>query len=338
VFYDLAKIVVKAGDGGNGVVAFRREKYVPRGGPSGGDGGDGGSVYLAAEAGLRTLVDFKYKAHYRAGRGEHGRGKEQRGRNGEDLHLRVPVGTVVRDARTGEVLADLTAPGQTVLVARGGKGGRGNARLATPKDPAPRRAEPGRPGEERWLELELKLLADVGLVGLPNAGKSTLLAAVSNARPRIADYPFTTLQPHLGLVGVEEGESFVMADIPGLIAGAHAGAGLGHEFLRHVERTRILVQVVDVGSDAGLRPEEAFATVDRELALYNPQLARRPRLIAANKIDLPGAGDNLRRLQQAVGDRYEIFPLSAATGEGVRPLIYRLAAWLRDHDRAAEQG
>lgn len=329
MFYDLARILVKAGDGGNGAVAFRREKYVPRGGPSGGDGGDGGSVYLVADPGLRTLVDFKYKTHYRAERGEHGRGKEQRGSNGADLYLRVPVGTVVRDAETKQVLADLVEPGQKVMVARGGRGGRGNARLARPQEPAPRYAEEGRPGEERWLELELKVLADVGLVGLPNAGKSTLLAAISNARPKIAPYPFTTLEPHLGLVAVEEGESFVVADIPGLIAGAHAGVGLGHEFLRHVERTRVLVQVIDVGSQGEIPVEEAYATIEKELALYNPELATRPRVIAANKMDLPAAAQNLERLKAAVGGRYEIYPIAAATGQGVRPLVYRLAGLLR---------
>ena len=338
LFYDRAKIFVKAGDGGSGAVAFRREKYVPRGGPSGGDGGDGGSVYLVAHGGLRTLVDFKYQTHYRAERGEHGRGKEQRGRNGADLVLRVPVGTVVKDAQTQEVLADLVADGQKVRVARGGRGGRGNARLATPQDPAPRWAEKGEPGEERWIELELKLLADVGLVGLPNAGKSTLLAAISNARPKIAPYPFTTREPHLGVVAVGEGESFVVADIPGLIAGAHAGLGLGHEFLRHIERTRILVQVVDVGSEEGVPVEEAFRTVGEELTLYNPELAARPRIVAANKMDLPAAEDNLRRLEQAVGECYEIFPISAATGRGLKALVTRLAALLRDHDRAGDQG
>lgn len=331
MFYDLARILVKAGDGGKGAVAFRREKYVPRGGPSGGDGGDGGSVYLVADPGLRTLVDFKYKTHYRAERGEHGRGKEQRGANGADLVLRVPVGTVVKDAASGEVLADLVEAGQRVLVARGGRGGRGNARLARPQEPAPRYAEEGQPGEERWLELELKVLADVGLVGLPNAGKSTLLAAISNARPKIAPYPFTTLEPHLGLVAVEEGASFVVADIPGLIAGAHAGVGLGHEFLRHVERTRILVQVIDVGSQGEISVEEAYTAVAEELALYNPELAARPRVLAANKMDLPAAAQNLERLRAFIGGRHEIYPIVAATGQGVSALVYRLAALLREN-------
>lgn len=329
MFYDLARILVKAGDGGNGAVAFRREKYVPRGGPSGGDGGKGGSIYLVADPGLRTLVDFKYRSHYRAGRGEHGRGKEQQGAAGADLTLRVPPGTVVREAATGEVLADLVEPGQKVLVARGGRGGRGNASLARPGEPAPRYAEKGEPGEERWLLLELKVLADVGLIGLPNAGKSTLLAAISKARPKIAPYPFTTLVPHLGLVAVDEGESFVVADIPGLIAGAHAGAGLGHAFLRHVERTRVLVQVIDVGSEGEPSVEEAFATVEQELGLYHPALLTRPRLVAANKMDLPAAETNLARLRAAVGARHEIYPMAAATGQGVWPLVYRLAGLLR---------
>jgi GTP-binding protein len=277
------------------------------------------------DPGLRTLVDFRYQRHYKAERGQHGMGKNMHGRQGEDLILRVPPGTVVRDAATGEVIADLVYPGQEAVVARGGRGGRGNARFATAVNRAPRLAEKGEPGEERWLELELKLLADVGLVGFPNAGKSTLIARVSAARPKIASYPFTTLVPNLGVVRVGEGRSFVMADIPGLIEGAHAGAGLGHHFLRHTQRTRLLVHVLDIAGSEGRDPLQDFEIVNRELALYDPDLAARPMLVAANKMDLPGAAENLERLRGALGDRYEIFPISALNGEGIAPLIYRLA-------------
>ncbi|SHE86014.1 GTP-binding protein [Desulfofundulus australicus DSM 11792] len=325
MFYDTAKIYVRGGDGGNGCVAFRREKYVPEGGPAGGDGGRGGNVILKVDPGLRTLVDFRYQRHYKAERGQHGMGKNMHGRQGEDLILRVPPGTVVRDAATGEVIADLVYPGQEAVVARGGRGGRGNARFATAVNRAPRLAEKGEPGEERWLELELKLLADVGLVGFPNAGKSTLIARVSAARPKIASYPFTTLVPNLGVVRVGEGRSFVMADIPGLIEGAHAGAGLGHHFLRHTQRTRVLVHVLDIAGSEGRDPLQDFEIVNRELALYDPDLAARPMVVAANKMDLTGAAENLERLRGALGDRYEIFPISALDGEGTAPLIYRLA-------------
>lgn len=328
MFYDTAKIYVKGGDGGNGCVAFLREKYVPDGGPAGGDGGRGGNVILKVDPGLRTLVDFRFQRHYRAERGQHGMGKNMHGKNGRDLILRVPPGTVVRDAATGEVIADLVHPGQEVVVARGGRGGRGNARFASPVNKAPRMAEKGEPGEERWLELELKLLADVGLVGFPNVGKSTIISRVSAARPKIADYPFTTLVPNLGVVRLDEGRSFVMADIPGLIEGAHAGAGLGHQFLRHTERTRLLVHVLDVSGSEGRDPLQDFEIVNRELALYDPNLAARPMVIAANKMDLPGARENLARLQEALGDKYEIFPLSALTGEGLSPFVYRLGELL----------
>ncbi|MGB9826138.1 MAG: GTPase ObgE, partial [Desulfofundulus sp.] len=277
------------------------------------------------DPGLRTLVDFRYQRHYKAQRGQHGMGKNMHGRQGDDLVLRVPPGTLVRDAATGEVIADLVHPGQEVVVARGGRGGRGNARFVSAVNRAPRMAEKGEPGEERWLELELKLLADVGLVGFPNAGKSTLIARVSAARPKIADYPFTTLVPNLGVVRVGEGRSFVMADIPGLIEGAHAGAGLGHRFLRHTERTRLLVHVLDMAGSEGRDPLKDFEIINRELALYDPALAARPMVVAANKMDLPGSGENLERLREFLGDRYEIFPVSALNGEGIAPLIYRLA-------------
>ncbi|ADG83358.1 GTPase ObgE [Thermincola potens] len=328
MFYDQAKIYVKGGDGGNGVVAFRREKYVPEGGPNGGDGGKGGNVVFQADEGLRTLVDFRYQRHYKAARGEHGGGKNMHGKNAEDLIVRVPVGTVVKDAETGEFLADFTQHGQTAVIARGGRGGRGNARFATAQNKAPAFAEKGEPGEERWVELELKVLADVGLIGFPNVGKSTLISVVSAAKPKIADYHFTTLVPNLGVVFVDEGKSFVMADIPGLIEGAHAGAGLGHDFLRHTERTRVLVHVLDISGSEGRDPIEDYKTINHELQLYNEELAQRIQVIAANKMDLPGAEENLARLQEYLGDKHEIFPMSAAVAEGVKPLVYRLAELL----------
>ncbi len=324
MFYDRAKIYVRGGDGGNGCVAFRREKYVPEGGPWGGDGGRGGSVIFRGDGGLRTLVDFRYRRHYKAERGQHGRGKNMHGRSAENLVVRVPLGTIIRDAGSGELLGDITKEGQEVVVARGGRGGRGNARFAGPHNKAPGMAEKGEPGEERWVVLELKLLADVGLVGYPNAGKSTLIARVSAARPKIADYPFTTLVPNLGVVTLGEGNSFVMADIPGLIEGAHSGAGLGHDFLRHVERTRVLVHVVDMAGTEGRDPLEDFRVINRELRLYNEKLAARPQVIAANKMDLPGSEENLARLREELGNNYEIFPISAVTGQGVRDLVTRV--------------
>lgn len=329
LFYDEAKIYVKGGDGGNGIVAFRREKYVPLGGPSGGDGGRGGSVILQADTGLRTLVDFRYRTHYRAERGRHGEGKNRHGRDALDLLIRVPVGVVVRDAATGQVIADLLTGGQQVVVATGGRGGRGNARFVTKNNKAPKYAEKGEPGGERWLLLELKLLADVGLIGMPNAGKSTLLACISAARPKIADYPFTTIIPNLGVVGVGQENSFVAADIPGLIAGAHQGAGLGLKFLRHIERTRLLVHVIDVSL-----PEEEvldnWQTVMAELRHYNQNLALRPQVIAANKTDIPGSDTKVALLKQHLGKSYPVFPVSAVTGAGIEALLYHLSAALAD--------
>lgn len=330
MFFDKAKIFVKGGDGGNGCVAMRREKYIPEGGPWGGDGGHGGDVVFRADEGLRTLVDFRYKRHYKADRGRHGEGKNMHGASGGDLFVRVPVGTVVRDFETGELIADLVGDGQEVVVARGGRGGRGNARFATPQNKAPKMAEKGEPGEERWLNLELKLLADVGLVGFPNAGKSTLISQVSAAKPKIANYPFTTVTPNLGVVRVDDGHSFVMADIPGLIEGAHAGVGLGHEFLRHVERTRLLVHVLDTAGSEGRDPVEDFRVTNRELSLYNTVIGERPQVIAANKIDLSGAEENLAKLREAYGNKYEIFPISALTGSGVEALVYRVSALLEE--------
>lgn len=328
MFYDQAKIYVKGGDGGAGAVAFRREKYVPEGGPSGGDGGRGGSVIFIGDEGLRTLVDFRYKRHYKADRGEHGEGKNMHGKGGEDSILRIPVGTLVKDADTGEILADLTEHGQKVIVAKGGRGGRGNARFLSNTNKAPTLAENGEPGEERWLQLELKLLADVGLVGFPNVGKSTLISRVSAAKPKIADYHFTTLVPNLGVVQMDQGESFVIADIPGLIEGAHTGAGLGHEFLRHTERTRLIVHVLDVSGSEGRDPLEDFRIIQTELGQYSALLAERPMLIAANKIDITGAEENLARLRSELGEDHEIYAISAATGMGLSELMYRIAELL----------
>lgn len=319
MFIDQARVFVKGGDGGNGIVAFRREKYVPLGGPSGGDGGRGGSVIFKADEGMSTLLDFRYKRHFKAARGTHGQGKNMHGAGAEDLMVRVPVGTIIKDEATGEVIADLVSPGQEATVARGGRGGKGNARFATAINKAPSFSENGEPGEERWIRLELKLLADVGLVGFPNAGKSTLISRISAARPKVADYPFTTLVPNLGVVETRHHESFVVADIPGLIEGAHAGAGLGHDFLRHIERTRVLLFVLDAAQTEGRDVVEDYEILCRELKLHNPELADRPYLIVANKMDIPTAAENADRLKTRWGDK--VFNVSAATGDGTVALI-----------------
>ena len=289
MFVDVAKINLKAGKGGDGAVAFRREKYEPAGGPYGGDGGDGGSIVLVADEGIRTLMDFRYKRHYKAETGENGRTKKQFGKSGQNLTLKLPVGTLVKDANTGKVIVDMKEHNQEFTIVKGGKGGRGNAKFATATRQAPRFAEPGRPGEERDIVLELKLLADVGLIGFPNVGKSTILSIVSEAKPKIANYHFTTLKPNLGVVKIEEGQSFVIADIPGLIEGAHEGVGLGHDFLRHVERTRVLVHVLDGSGIEGRNPIEDFYSINEELLKYNPKLGEKPQIIVANKMDLPQA-------------------------------------------------
>ena len=327
MFFDEAKIYVKAGDGGNGCVSFRREKFVPFGGPDGGDGGKGGDVYLIADPHINTLIHFKKRAHFKAQSGQHGRGKKQAGKNGQDLYIPVPLGTVVRDANTGEFIADLVEPGQKVLVAKGGKGGRGNAAFATPVNQAPRFAERGEPGQERWLYLELKLIADVGIVGVPNAGKSTLLAAVTAARPKIAPYPFTTLEPNLGVVTVGDYD-FVLADIPGLIEGAHRGAGLGHKFLRHIERTRLIIHLLDGLSPNPLRDFEA---INRELALFSERLAAKPQIVAFNKMDIPEVREKWPKVRDALVEAgYGVYPISAATGEGVWELMRAVAALLQE--------
>lgn len=322
MFYDYTKINVKAGDGGNGSSAFRREKYVPYGGPSGGDGGQGGSIILKADSGLRTLVDFRYQTHYKGDRGQHGQGSSMHGRSADDVYLRVPIGTLVKDPDTGRVLADLIHQDQEYLAAQGGKGGRGNRHFKTARNTAPTYAENGDKGQERWLVLELKLLADVSLVGFPNVGKSTIISQVSAARPKIADYHFTTLSPNLGLVKLEDGQSFVMADIPGLIEGAAEGAGLGHRFLRHTERTRIIIHVLDVAGSEGRDPYEDFLLINKELEKYSPKLIKRPMLIAANKMDITGADEKLEDFMKKA-EAYEVFPVSAATGQGLRELVYR---------------
>lgn len=322
-FYDRARIELCAGDGGNGIVSFRREKYVPTGGPSGGDGGDGGSIILEVDTNLSTLIDFSYRSHYKADRGQHGQGSAKHGRSGDDVVLRVPPGTQVKDASTGELLADLTLAGQRYVAARGGRGGRGNIHFASATRQAPRFSEMGERGEERELLLELKLLADVALVGYPNAGKSTFIAAASAARPKIADYPFTTLIPNLGVVSLGPGESFVLADVPGLIEGAHSGAGLGHDFLRHIERTRAIFHIVDVAALDGRDPVQDYEVINRELMLYNPALAERPQIVLANKIDLLQSDEKIEALKERVTqDGRRFLTISAATGEGVRQALY----------------
>ena len=321
MFVDYAKIYLKGGDGGNGIVAFRREKYVPMGGPSGGDGGRGGNVIFVADEGLSTLMDFKYHKHFKAKRGSHGMGKNMHGAGGEDLVIRVPVGTVIFDDDNDAVIADLTQADQEVIVARGGRGGRGNARFSNSANRAPSISENGEPGQERWIRLELKLLADVGLVGFPNAGKSTLISVISAAKPKIADYPFTTLVPNLGVVQTRSHDSFVVADIPGLIEGAHQGTGLGHDFLRHVERTRVLLFVLDTAQTEGRDCLEDYEVLRRELEAFNPEIASRPFLIVANKMDLPDAAANLPRLQDEFGEA--VLPISAAIGQGIDSLVDR---------------
>jgi len=332
MFVDEATITVRAGDGGDGVVSFRREKFEPRGGPNGGDGGDGGNVYLRVKADMRTLLDFRYRTIFRAERGRPGTSKKRRGRDGQDVIIPVPPGTVVYDLDLGQQVADLTWPGQTLLVARGGKGGRGNASFATPSRQAPRFCQRGAPGEERHLRLELKLLADVGVIGYPNVGKSSLIAKVSAARPEIAPYPFTTLQPNLGVVKFEDFSSFVIADMPGLIVGAHRGVGLGDQFLKHIERTKLLVHVLDASGLEGRDPLQDRLDINRELELYDARLARLEQVIALNKIDLPQARENLPRLrEQLQAEGLAVFAISAVTGEGVRELLNHLRTRLQAH-------
>ena len=337
-FVDEVEITVQAGDGGRGCMSFRREKFVPKGGPDGGDGGDGGHVRVVAEPHLSTLLDLRYQRLYRGKRGQHGRGKDQHGRNGEDRVIRVPLGTLIRDAGTGELIADVETLSGDVVVARGGKGGKGNARFATSRRQAPRFAQPGLPGEERELRLELRLLADVGLIGLPNAGKSTMISAVSAARPKIADYPFTTLVPNLGVVRQGDG-SFVVADIPGLIEGAHRGEGLGHRFLKHVTRTGLLVHVLDVFQLGEQDPKADFETVNRELALFDEELSRKPQIVAASKVDLLPDRSGVRTLEAFFQSRgYRFCAVSAVTGEGMERLRAMIAEGLAERNALAAAG
>ncbi len=321
MFIDEAEIHVVSGHGGNGCVAFRREKYIPRGGPSGGDGGRGGSVHFESSEHLNTLLKFRYRREFRAERGRHGEGSNRHGRDAEDLIVQVPVGTVVHDEATGERLWDFNAPGQRFLAARGGRGGRGNARFATPTYQAPRKAEPGVRGEERVLKLELKLLADVGLVGFPNVGKSTLISRLSAARPKIADYPFTTLEPCLGVVAIDPERSFVMADIPGLIADAHLGRGLGTRFLKHIERTRLLLHLIDAMEHSGRDPVEDYRVILSELESFSPTVAAKPMLLVASRTDIAGSGDRLVKLRDFCRNQgMRLFEISCVTGEGLEEL------------------
>ncbi|MFT4412781.1 GTPase ObgE [Fredinandcohnia humi] len=325
MFVDQVKVYVKGGDGGNGMVAYRREKYVPKGGPAGGDGGKGADVIFQVEEGLRTLMDFRYQRHFKAKRGEHGMSKNQHGKNAEPMIVKVPPGTVITDDDTGEVIADLTKHGQQAVIAKGGRGGRGNSRFATPANPAPEIAENGEPGQERYVNLELKVLADVGLVGFPSVGKSTLLSVVSAAKPKIAEYHFTTIVPNLGVVETEDGRSFVMADLPGLIEGAHQGVGLGHQFLRHIERTRVIVHVIDMSALEGRDPYDDYVTINEELKEYNLRLTERPQIIVANKMDIPEAEENLKTFKEKLSEDVKIFPISAITRQGLRDLLFTIA-------------
>lgn len=339
MFLDTAKISVKAGRGGDGMVAFRREKYVPDGGPWGGDGGRGGNVIFVVDEGLRTLMDFRYNRRFHAKAGEKGMTKGMHGKGAQDLYVKVPQGTTVRDAETGKVLVDLIENGQEFIVARGGRGGRGNIRFATPRNPAPEIAENGEPGEERQLELELKILADVGLVGFPSVGKSTLLSVVSAAKPKIGAYHFTTIVPNIGMVRTKSGESFVMADLPGLIEGASQGVGLGTQFLRHIERTRVILHVIDMSASEGRDPYEDYQTINNELESYNLRLMERPQIIVANKMDMPESAEHLKNFKEKLAAEYDefddlpmIFPISSIAHQGLENLLEATAELLDSTD------
>ncbi|MGX7131863.1 GTPase ObgE [Enterococcus songbeiensis] len=329
MFLDQVTIDVKAGKGGDGMVAFRREKYVPDGGPAGGDGGHGGDIILVVDEGLRTLMDFRYNRHFKALSGENGMSKGMHGRGAEDTFVKVPPGTTVRDAETGALLGDLVDEGQTLVIAKGGRGGRGNTRFASPKNPAPELAENGEPGQERKLELELKVLADVGLVGFPSVGKSTLLSVISSARPKIDAYHFTTLVPNLGMVTSSDGRSYAVADLPGLIEGASQGVGLGTQFLRHIERTRVILHVIDMSGMEGRDPYEDYLAINKELASHNLRLMERPQIIVANKMDMPESEENLKKFKKQIAkektdeyaDDLPIFPISSVTRKGINALL-----------------
>ncbi len=338
-FIDEVKIKVMAGDGGRGCISFRREKFVPRGGPNGGDGGSGGDVVAEADGQLTTLLDLSYQKQYRAGRGEHGRGKEQYGKRGGDRVIKVPVGTVIRDGNTGLILADLTRHGERVVVAAGGRGGMGNARFVSSTNRSPRKTTPGAPGEEKDLQVELKLLADVGIIGLPNAGKSTLIAAITSARPQIADYPFTTLVPNLGVVTTEDETRYIIADIPGLIEGAHRGEGLGDKFLRHISRTTLLIHVLDVTRITLQDPLANWKALNRELELFDAELVKKPQIVVANKIDLPDAQEKVEVLKSALElQQMPFFAVSALAGEGLAELQAFMGQVLAEQEKRPGTG
>src|SRR5699024_3882663 len=325
MYIDQVKVYVKAGDGGAGIAAYRREIYVPKGGPAGGDGGNGGDVIFKVDEGLNTLMDFHYNRHYKAKRGENGMSKNKHGKNAVSLVVDVPPGTTVSDEDTGEVIADLTEHGQEAVIANGGRGGRGNSRFASARNPAPELSENGEPGQERNIKVELKLLADVGLIGFPSAGKSTLLSVVSAAKPRMAYYHFTTLTPNLGVIDTDDERSFVMADLPGLIEGAHEGIGLGYQFLRHIERTRVLLHTIDMAGIESRDPYDDFMKINHELKEYDTKLLELPQIIAANKMDMPDAEKNLHEFKTKLHDEYPVYPISALTKKGLRELIFALA-------------
>lgn len=331
MFVDQVKISLKAGDGGNGITAYRREKYVPFGGPAGGDGGKGASVVFEVDEGLRTLLDFRYQRHFKASKGENGQSSNMHGKNAEDLVLKVPPGTIIKNVDTDEVLADLVEDGQRAVVAKGGRGGRGNSRFATPRNPAPDFSEKGEPGEELDVSLELKLLADVGLVGFPSVGKSTLLSIVSKAKPKIGAYHFTTIKPNLGVVSTPDQRSFVMADLPGLIEGASDGVGLGHQFLRHVERTKVIVHMIDMSGSEGREPIEDYKVINQELAAYEQRLEDRPQIVVANKMDLPESQDNLILFKEEIGEDVPVIPVSTITRDNIDQLLYAIADKLEEY-------
>lgn len=331
MFVDQVKISLKAGDGGNGITAYRREKYVPFGGPAGGDGGKGASVVFEVDEGLRTLLDFRYQRHFKASKGENGQSSNMHGKNAEDLVLKVPPGTSIKNVETDEVLADLVEDGQRAVVAKGGRGGRGNSRFATPRNPAPDFSEKGEPGEELDVSLELKLLADVGLVGFPSVGKSTLLSIVSKAKPKIGAYHFTTIKPNLGVVSTPDQRSFVMADLPGLIEGASDGVGLGHQFLRHVERTKVIVHMIDMSGSEGREPIEDYKVINQELAAYEQRLEDRPQIVVANKMDLPESQDNLNLFKEEIGEDVPVIPVSTITRDNIDQLLYAIADKLEEY-------
>ncbi|HDE0396140.1 TPA: GTPase ObgE [Staphylococcus aureus] len=331
MFVDQVKISLKAGDGGNGITAYRREKYVPFGGPAGGDGGKGASVVFEVDEGLRTLLDFRYQRHFKASKGENGQSSNMHGKNAEDLVLKVPPGTIIKNVETDEVLADLVEDGQRAVVAKGGRGGRGNSRFATPRNPAPDFSEKGEPGEELDVSLELKLLADVGLVGFPSVGKSTLLSIVSKAKPKIGAYHFTTIKPNLGVVSTPDQRSFVMADLPGLIEGASDGVGLGHQFLRHVERTKVIVHMIDMSGSEGREPIEDYKVINQELAAYEQRLEDRPQIVVANKMDLPESQDNLILFKEEIGEDVPVIPVATITRDNIDQLLYAIADKLEEY-------